>query len=343
MNSRINILILSLLALLSTTANAQLDYSPNTLAAFSPYNTLNNYTRSLNIRLAELRAYRPDSSDLTNFTRFNAYNHNDFMFTKQDAQDQTLGYFEQNTITSLGLDYYITDRIAVGINSAYSYANFDILEGPNHPNTTAHSAILGTYAGFYTDTWYTTTTLSTAYTNFDSHRKIIGPSLNQTAEASHSAYSVASSAAVGYQFYFANWIVAPEFALNYTRIDEDEYSESGAPGNNITAEQRIEDTLTSDLLFRATSEFPINHWSINPMLMFGWRHDFYDTEYLEAKTAAGTDFTIAAPERGEDALLVQIQMTATNNKNFSLTTGFRVEVHEYYQTFGLTSEFRFTF
>ncbi|QQE11856.1 autotransporter outer membrane beta-barrel domain-containing protein [Planctomycetota bacterium] len=319
-------------------ADAQPDASPNALSIFSPYNTVSNYTRTLNTRMSQLRFDGADGFN-SGETPWAIYTQNNYVYNKQDAQDQTFGYIEHNITSMAGIDRFLTENIAIGINTAYSYSELQFFDTP-HPNGSVDALLFGVYGGYFTDTWFSTATMTAAHSNIDLRRNVNDTNL----DSDHVAKTFGTSASLGYQFYAGDWIIAPEFGINYIRTNDDGYNEEG-PANLVNHyEKRIYEALTSDLTVRATSEFPINTWSINPNLMFGWRHDFYDTEYLEAKRInTGNEFTIITPEQGENALLVEIGATATNNKNLSIMTGFRVELHEYYQTFGLLTQLRYNF
>ncbi|MCG8523501.1 MAG: autotransporter outer membrane beta-barrel domain-containing protein, partial [Pseudomonadales bacterium] len=200
---------------LAVHAEAQSDASPNALSIFSPYNIVSNYTRTLHTRLSQLRFDGPDGFN-NGDTPWAAYTQNNYVYNKQDEQDRTFGYIEHNITSMAGIDRFLTDNIAVGFNAAYSYSDLQFYDTP-HPNGSVDAILLGTYGGYFTDTWYTTATMTAAHSNIDLRRDINGVNL----DSDHVAKTFGTSAAFGYQFYAADWVITPELALNYIRTNDD--------------------------------------------------------------------------------------------------------------------------
>jgi hypothetical protein len=165
-------------------------------------------------------------------------------FVNVDDDNFARGYHFTTGGGSVGIDYRITDSLAVGIFGSYAHTWTDLNPGDVDVNTGRG----GLYATYWNKGLYINGAVYGGYNSYDTSRKQLVRGL---ANGSTSGYEFSTFLEAGYDFHFGNFTVGPVGSLQYTNVHVNGYSEEGSflP---INVHEDSEDSLRTDIGLQAS-------------------------------------------------------------------------------------------
>ena len=110
----------------------------------------------------------------------------------------------------------------------------------------------------------------------------------------------------GYDFYFGHLTVGPIASLQYTNVYIDSFRKKGSLAP-LSIHSDSEESLRSDVGFRASYQWRIGSVDVEPFLKATWEHEFkYSTLPITAGFAdiSGPSATFLGPAEGHDSAVV---------------------------------------
>ena len=232
----------------------------------------------------------------------------DFVNVSSDGNGQ--GYNFTTGGVSLGLDYRLTENIAVGIAAGYAHTWTNLTE---NGNIDVNSARGGLYAAFSENGFYLNGYAGGGYNSYNTRRNVLrGEASGSTNGGEFDGY-----AGGGYDFHCGGFAFGPLVSLEYTYVGISGYNESGslAPLRIVSQNQ---DSLRSNVGLSALYTWKAGSVQLRPSLRASWQHEyFYSALPIEAQFAsgAGSVFTVHGPAEGHDSALIDagldVQWTPT--------------------------------
>jgi outer membrane autotransporter protein len=228
-------------------------------------------------------------------------------FVKLDSDFNARGYRFTTGGFDLGFDYQFLDHFAIGVMGSYAHTWTDLQPG----SITVNTGRGGLYASYFTGgsdvrenhgTFYVNTGIYGGHNTYDSSRQ--GLDGNATGNTDGNEWSGFISA--GYDFHCRNLTIGPMASLQYTNVYVSGFSETGSLAPlNIHSDS--EESLRSDLGFRALYQCHLGGLVLTPYLTAAWEHEFkYSALPITAGFAdiAGPSETAFGPVEGHDSAVL---------------------------------------
>jgi hypothetical protein len=201
---------------------------------------------------------------------------------------QEFGYFADREQTSFGPGYRGqgvgiaggVDRpagpfYAVGLNFVGAASEIEESNGVDQPMT-ALTGQIGVYGGVdfgnaFAGEFYA----GAGVDSFETERRVLIGTFDQTSTADWTGYHYAASARFARDFELGRWYARPSVSVDYLRLYESAYSETGGgPGIDLVVDDRESSTFSSTASFTLGGLYgsPSSWWS--PQVRLGYRNDF---------------------------------------------------------------------
>lgn len=238
----------------------------------------------------------------------------DFVTVDNDANAQ--GYNFTTGSVTLGLDYRLTDHLAIGVMGEYSHT-WTGLKPAGHMDVDSGRG--GLYGTWYDHRLYVNGGIFAGHSTYDTSRSNAGGLSSGSTEGSEWSTFIGG----GYDFHFRALSVGPIASLQYTSVNLDGFTERGSflP---LAIHSQSEESLRSDVGFRASYQCQIGKVMVRPAIKAAWEHEFKYSAF--PITSSFADFSAPAvtfdgPKQGQDSAVVSAGVSA------QLTSGVSVYVN----------------
>ena len=234
-------------------------------------------------------------------------------FTSVGTTTKAAGYhFETGGVTA-GIDYRVTDNLAVGLSLGYAGTTASLANGGK---LDVDGGRLGLYATYFADAFHVDAAVTGGLNSYNSRRTTPN---NTTATASPNGSEVNFLIAAGYDWKVGALTIGPTATYQYTDTQLDGFTETGAFAPLRIGGKSANSSRTA-LGFHATYETKIGSAILRPELRAAWQHEFGDTTYSLTSsfaTLGGRPFTVSGPATGRDSVLLGAGFTIQWNNRFS--------------------------
>jgi outer membrane autotransporter protein len=207
------------------------------------------------------------------FNRLGIFLNGQGAFGDQNARGGEPGFDFHTIGTTLGADYRFTDRFILGTAFGYvsTKANFDASAGDFSARGFSAS-VFGTY--FVQDEMYVDAIATYGRNNYDTTRNITFPGISASAKGDPNGDQFALSVGGGYNFNAGGLMFGPTGRVNYTRVDIDEFRETGAGTFNVNVGDQAVRSVTIDLGGRISYAISTPWGVLLPSAHAEWEHEF---------------------------------------------------------------------
>ncbi|MCC7326992.1 MAG: autotransporter domain-containing protein [Burkholderiales bacterium] len=235
-------------------------------------------------------------------------------YTNADIHGTGLsGSGDLNTI-SVGADMRVTDKMAAGVQFAYTDYNGDFGNGGG--DFKLREPMLTAYGGYGEGPWYLGATLGLGALDYSTTRNIQLGATTRTESGDTSGYHVVGRLLGGYWFRYRDWDHGPFAKLTYNQIVVRQFSESGIDSTALTYNQQSNDSFWSSVGWQVAGV--VN--GFRPFARATWDYNFQgDTRQVTAK-ANGLNGWYKVPgfEQDDNFWLFDLGVS----RDFGRTTGF---------------------
>jgi outer membrane autotransporter protein len=219
-------------------------------------------------------------------------------FVHVDSDFNARGYKFTTGGIDLGIDYRLTDHLAFGLMGSYAHTWSDLRPG----SIDVDSGRGGLYATYFNRCFYLNGGIYGGYNSYDSSRRGLQGNANGNSDGAEFSTFVSG----GYDFHLGHLTVGPIASLQYTNVYLDGFSEKGSLAP-LSIHSDSEESLRSDVGFRASYQWQVGTVHIEPFLKATWEHEFkYSTLPITAGFAdiSGPSATFLGPSEGHDSAVV---------------------------------------
>ena len=220
-------------------------------------------------------------------------------FVNVDGDGNAQGYNFTTGGVSLGIDYRITDQLAVGVTGDYSHTWTSL--NPSG-NIDVNSGRGGIYATWYNHGIYLDGAIYAGHNNYSSSRSGLGGSADGNTGGTEWSTFISG----GYDFHFGPLTVGPIAALQYTYVNIGGFSENGSLAPMQIQSDSV-DSLRSDVGFRLFYQWRIGKILVEPSLKAAWEHEYlYSALPITGGFVGvpGPSATFFGPSEGHDSAVV---------------------------------------
>jgi outer membrane autotransporter protein len=207
-------------------------------------------------------------------------------FGNQDAQGDFAGYNSRILGTMAGLDTPIGNdtRAGLGVGYARSTINGDTFDTSTDSNTYQATAYIEHNRG----PWYIYGDASFGWNDYSSTRHIVFPGVDSTAQADYSGQAYTGFVTTGYHLFAQGFTITPLASLQYTHVNVNGYSETGAAGLDLNVESQSYDFLESGLGVKAARPFSFSDGTFVPEVHAEWLHEILNPTLQNTSAFSGS-------------------------------------------------------
>jgi outer membrane autotransporter protein len=220
-------------------------------------------------------------------------------FVNVDGDGNAHGYDFTTGGVSLGIDYRITDQLAIGAMGDYSHT-WTALQPSGHIDVDSGRG--GLYATWFSHGMYLNGAIYGGHNNYDSSRAALGGLATGGTEGAEWSTFVSG----GYDFHFSALSIGPIASLQYTDVGIDSFGEKGSLAP-LQIHSDSAESLRSDVGFRAFYQWQIGKILLEPSLRAAWEHEYkYSALPITAGFAGipGPTATFFGPNEGHDSAVI---------------------------------------
>ena len=220
-------------------------------------------------------------------------------FVNVDGDGNAKGYDFTTGGVSVGVDYRITDQLAIGAMGEYSHTWTSL--NPNG-HIDVNSGRGGLYASWFNHGIYLDGAIYGGHNNYDSSRSGLGGLASGSTEGAEWSTFISG----GYDFHFGQLTVGPIASLQYTYVNIDSFSENGSLAP-LAIHSGSAESFRSDFGFRAFYQWKIGKIVVEPSLKAAWEHEYkYSALPITAGFVGipGPSATFFGPNEGHDSAIV---------------------------------------
>jgi outer membrane autotransporter protein len=225
-----------------------------------------------------------------------------------DAEGGDSGYEYALGGLALGFDKRLTDSFIAGVS--FGQAKNDLETEGNLSNADIDSTLGSLYGSYLENRLYVTGVLSYGGNQYDVNRSIAIGGTPTPVTSSHDGSLFAGTLGAGRYFQNGPWWLDPFLYLQYTRLDEDGFSEQGGGGAGLTVEGRTTTALVSTLGLRISRIIESKKGGLwLPEASLAWLHDYaIDDQVINASYvgAPGASFATAGQPIEQNGALVGV-------------------------------------
>lgn len=273
-------------------------------------NVARRQTQSLDTRLLALRSIPKTPS----MPRTGVFVEGDLNFGEKDDNVTEKGYEFSNTGVTVGVDYRVTNNVALGVAVGYTANNTNL--NNNLGKVQIDSYGVSAYTSFAQENFYANGVVSYAQNSFNISRKTNFDNRTATANPDGDQFSVGMNS--GYNIKTGNASFGPTVGLRYNRVNIDSYTEKDAGSLNMTVKSQEAESLVLSLGAQASVAINAGQAKIIPQFRVSYEHEFADDSreiVTELVTQPGIPMraNTAKPDRDYVKLGVGTQVQFSDN------------------------------
>jgi len=260
-------------------------------------------------------------------------------FVNVDADGNANGYDFTTGGFSLGIDYRISDQLAIGVMGDYSHTWTSLQPSGD---IDVDSGRGGVYATWFNHGLYLNGAIYGGHNNYDSSRSSLGGLATGGTEGAEWSTFISG----GYDFHFGHLSVGPIAALQYTYLNINGFSEKSSLAP-LQIHSGSAESIRSDVGFRASYQWRIGKILVEPSLKAAWEHEYkYSALPITAGFAGipGPSATFFGPSEGHDSAVVSAGISAQLTPSVTTYINYDGQLgRERYDSNAVTGGFRITF
>jgi outer membrane autotransporter protein len=240
-------------------------------------------------------------------------------FQSAHSEGAAPGYSGQSGGFLAGIDRGITPDLTLGIAAGYSHTDLSQSDGTNGTIETPRLLAYGLYrAGPIA----LEATLGLAYDRIDTARPV--SSTGTDATEGHNGFEKNAALQAAYPLEFGDMVLVPHVGLQYVRLDETKFAESGAGSFNLAAGSTATESLQPSIGASLLKSFALGDGvTLIPSVKAAYARELLDTgRTLTLSTASGTSIDALGISAAHNTVIVGPTLTARLRDTVELTGNY---------------------
>ncbi len=251
---------------------------------------------------------------------------------RQNERQGQDGYDAATGGLAFGGDFKAADALRIG--AAFSYAHTNVnAKGDSSGSGADIDSYQGTlYANYTGSPWYVDTTLVYGRHKYDSSRAIGFTGFSGVAKGDYDGNQYTAQVAGGYPLVIANTLITPNASLAYSLLKQDAYTETGAPGANLSVDEQSNTSIRSGLGVKAAKSFSDGNTRLIPEARATWFHEFRANapDQTARFSAGGSFFTTTGAKPAQDSAVLGVGLTIATADQVSVSANYDAELKDRY-------------
>lgn len=278
-------------------------------------NIARRQVQNIDARLLALRNVGENPSE----NRVGVFINGDINFGDKDSSDSETGFDFTTTGVTAGIDYRVTDNLALGV--AVGYVTNDTELNNDLGDIESDGYAVSVYSNFVQDKVYADAVVSYGENDFEIKRKVAFDNRTATADTEGNQLSVDVNG--GYNIKSGNASFGPTVGIRYARVNIDGYTEEGAGSLNMKVEDQDAESLVLSVGAQASVAFDTGIGRVIPNVRASYEHELADdSREIETELVTQPGIPIATttdePDRDYAKLGAGVQVQFSENVSGSL-------------------------
>lgn len=243
----------------------------------------------------------------------------------QDMKDGFAGYDAETAGMAIGSDMLVANGWVVG--GAFTYASTDVSMNDfrSGDSATIDSYQLTAYSSRDFGRWYLEGMAAYALQSYETARNTGMTGVAQ-GDFDGDVWGVRLTGGMPLAL-GANYTVTPLAGLEYNRLKQDGYTETGAGALSLQIDGVTAERLRSLIGVKLGTEYLVKSYTMRPSVQVGWRHDFMDDgiDSTATFTGGGATFTTAGQDLEEDTISLGVGVNMSKSDRFLLSVQLDTE------------------
>ena len=213
--------------------------------------------------------------------------------------DNARGYELNTGGATAGVDYRVSDHLAVGGSAGYAGTTADLAQGGR---LRVNSGKMGVYATYWDKGYYVDGAVSGGYNNYETARA----GLDGTARGKTDGGELNAMLGGGYDWSLENLTLGALTSLEYTYLQTNAFKEHGSLAP-LDVDSQSGQSLRSKLGLKASYDWQLGGVLLRPEVRAVWQHEFADRSFaIDSQLPGGGIFTARDTVVGRDSLLLGV-------------------------------------
>jgi outer membrane autotransporter protein len=262
---------------------------------------------------------------------------------KQDGGNGYAGFDYNSSGVVLGLDRPLGQGNLLGVSIGYTHNNLDL--GADQGQGRISSTLVSAYGSHSTAKGYVDAALAYGRNNYDNRRNVVVGAIQNTALSSHDGTVLAASVHGGYYLPRGAWTLEPNASLQYARIKDDAFQESGAGAANMNVDAQTTRSLVSTAGVQATRRYQRHNGTLSLTLGAAWLHDFSSNRVVHAAYAGapGSPFTVPAQRVKRNGAVIDVGVGFQTQHGWTTSLRYQGEFRSGFQSHAVAGQIRYDF
>ena len=248
----------------------------------------------------------------------------------QESSEGFNGYDFSTYGGAVGMDYAFNNGlIGVSFERSNAFQDFNSDSGCG----IIHTVLTSLYADIYLDHFSIESIITYGWQEYENKRNIIIGDILRQAVSNHDSNLFSAYLGGAYHLSKGMWSFAPFANMQYTLIDEDAFSESGAADLNLVINEKTTKAMVSQLGVQASRPFNRRSGYLVPKISLAGIYDFdIDDRAITAGFAGSPDdtFTIGSQDIDQFGVALEAELSRIYDNGFGMSINYSGEFRKSY-------------
>ncbi|MBI4804650.1 MAG: autotransporter domain-containing protein [Desulfovibrio sp.] len=245
-----------------------------------------------------------------------------------------------------GVDFQPSHDIVTGAYVGYASRNL-ALGAPANDTGRAETTSLGIFASRFSRNWFVEGSARFGLDFYQTRRTVSVPAASFKASSNWSGWNFFANLGAGYEWHLGKWALGPVGSLDFARIAQNGWSESGADSIGLTIRPRADISMQTALGVRVARLVNSSWGRLTPEIRLLWGHEWANgsrdiTAYYQGSENAR--FTTRTVPPSSDWLAMSAALTIQCSKRFSVGARLSTDLfRQEYQTLSGSLSLKYSF
>jgi outer membrane autotransporter protein len=244
---------------------------------------------------------------------------------QRDTPDQ-MGYKFTSAGMTFGMDYRFTNNLAAGLLVGYTGSRANVDDYDSKVKMDGYT--VGAYGTWYSKGFFVDGQASYGWADYRNTRRIVFPGIDRTATSKPVGKQLTLYGGTGYEFSVNKWTLVPSVSFQYTRLNLDGYTESGAGALDLNVNSQDTQSLMGNIGGRVYYTFDTRRALIMPFIHASYGYEFLGgAQTVTSRLAQGSSpFTIETPSPDRNFVLCGAGASMFLPNGASLNIGYTAQI-----------------